>query len=167
MWSPVKCIFSPVVLGGILGVALGACANLTARPRVSHHIVGESAPFFKNIAEAQLQLKRGDFFVVVSKKDKKLWLQSLKDPATTLLEFPIVSGLNHGDKQIQGDQKTPEGIYFVTHQLPQERLRKVHGAYAFNLDYPNLLDLREKKTGGGIWIHGVEYEDRVLSLIHI
>ncbi|MGI9235859.1 MAG: L,D-transpeptidase family protein [Woeseiaceae bacterium] len=65
-------------------------------------------------------------------------------------------GENGDDKQRSGDRKTPLGIYFVTEQLETSRMHEKYGHTAFTLDYPNVLDRRMRRTGDGIWIHGVD-----------
>ncbi len=59
-------------------------------------------------------------------------------------------------KERSGDRRTPLGAYFVTEQLDTSRLHEKYGVTAFPLDYPNALDLRERRDGDGIWIHGVD-----------
>jgi murein L,D-transpeptidase YafK len=65
-------------------------------------------------------------------------------------------GDNGDHKQNDGDRKTPLGIYFVTEQLDTERMHEKYGHTAFTLDYPNALDRRMRRTGDGIWVHGVD-----------
>jgi len=65
-------------------------------------------------------------------------------------------GDNGDHKQVDGDRKTPLGIYFVTEQLDTERMHEKYGYTAFTLDYPNTLDRRMQRSGDGIWVHGVD-----------
>ncbi len=65
-------------------------------------------------------------------------------------------GENGDGKQRNGDRRTPLGIYFVTEQLDTSKLHEKYGITAFTLDYPNALDSRRQRTGGGIWVHGVD-----------
>tara|TARA_R110002096_G_scaffold154_21_gene880 strand:+ start:1143 stop:2045 length:903 start_codon:yes stop_codon:yes gene_type:complete len=59
-------------------------------------------------------------------------------------------------KERSGDKRTPLGIYFVTEQLDTSRLHEKYGATAFPLDYPNAWDQRARRSGDGIWVHGVD-----------
>jgi L,D-transpeptidase YnhG len=59
------------------------------------------------------------------------------------------------EKNIEGDLKTPLGIYYVTNTLDPNSLKDLYGAGALPINYPNPFDLRRGKTGGGIWLHGV------------
>jgi L,D-transpeptidase YnhG len=59
------------------------------------------------------------------------------------------------DKSIEGDLRTPLGVYFVTNTLDPNSLKDLYGAGALPINYPNPYDLRRGKTGSGIWLHGV------------
>jgi len=65
-------------------------------------------------------------------------------------------GENGDGKQRDGDRRTPLGIYFVTEQLDTTRYHEKYGPFAFPLDYPNTLDRQARRTGDGIWVHGVD-----------
>ena len=62
-----------------------------------------------------------------------------------------VTGLM-GDKEVQGDLKTPVGFYELGGKFEPED--QYYGGLAFATSYPNLLDKVNNKTGSGIWIHG-------------
>jgi len=59
------------------------------------------------------------------------------------------------EKQREGDQKTPIGVYHVTSSIPGRKLPDLYGWGAFPLSYPNEWDRLQGRTGYGIWIHGV------------
>jgi len=61
------------------------------------------------------------------------------------------------DKQREGDEKTPIGVYSVTGYLPDDRLLDLYGIGAFPISYPNRWDILRGRTGSGIWIHGTEW----------
>lgn len=69
-------------------------------------------------------------------------------------ESYISVGLSGVGKNLEGDGKTPTGIYFVQKNLPGESLPDLFGVGALTLNYPNAVDLMNKKTGSGIWLHG-------------
>ena len=58
------------------------------------------------------------------------------------------------EKAVEGDQRTPLGVYFITSRLDPKALRDFYGAGALPLNYPNPLDQLRGKTGSGIWLHG-------------
>lgn len=63
----------------------------------------------------------------------------------------VITGLM-GDKEKEGDLKTPVGFYELGQKfLPGD---PYYGPFAFATSYPNLYDRVQGRTGGGIWIHG-------------
>ncbi|NGY06403.1 L,D-transpeptidase family protein [Solimonas terrae] len=64
-------------------------------------------------------------------------------------------GKNGWGKQSAGDNRTPVGIYHVTGWIDGSKLPAFYGAGAFPLNYPNLWDQFKRRTGYGIWLHGV------------
>ncbi len=58
------------------------------------------------------------------------------------------------EKNLEGDLRTPLGIYFITNTLKRKALKDFYGAGALPINYPNPFDLRRGKTGSGIWLHG-------------
>lgn len=70
-------------------------------------------------------------------------------------DYYISIGKAGYDKHLEGDKKTPLGVYFITASLPRSKLPDFYGAGAYPINYPNELDRREGRTGYGIWIHGV------------
>jgi len=59
-------------------------------------------------------------------------------------------------KRVEGDLRTPLGVYFVTGRLSKKKLADRYGASAMVLNYPNQYDQLRGRTGSGIWLHGVE-----------
>lgn len=58
-------------------------------------------------------------------------------------------------KELEGDGRTPVGIYHVTEYLDGDALPDLYGAGAYPVNYPNAWDRRLGRTGYGIWVHGV------------
>ncbi|MEF9964229.1 MAG: L,D-transpeptidase family protein [Comamonas sp.] len=54
----------------------------------------------------------------------------------------------------EGDQRTPEGIYFIGRQIAGPRLPEFYGKGALTLNYPNDWDKAMGRSGSGIWLHG-------------
>ncbi len=65
------------------------------------------------------------------------------------------SGRGGYGKQLEGDLRTPTGIYQVTHFRSDDSLPPLYGSGALTLDYPNPMDRLQRRTGSGIWLHGV------------
>lgn len=107
--------------------------------------------------------------LLVEKATHKLHLYENSGSYPKLVKtFSTATGKFKGDKSISGDHKTPEGIYTIYDFLSKQELLKRHGKYAeiygsgaFPMDYPNFIDLREGKTGGGIWLHSTDDDNRI------
>jgi len=69
--------------------------------------------------------------------------------------IPVSIGKNGYGKQVEGDRKTPVGVYRLTSFLDDDRLIDFYGLGAYPLNYPNVLDRQNRKTGSGIWLHGL------------
>ncbi|MEY4765104.1 MAG: hypothetical protein RI907_1777 [Pseudomonadota bacterium] len=70
-------------------------------------------------------------------------------------EHYVSIGRLGAEKNTEGDQRTPLGVYYITSRLEAKQLTDFYGVGALPLNYPNEYDRRQGKTGGGIWLHGV------------
>ncbi|WP_151718896.1 L,D-transpeptidase family protein [Gemmobacter serpentinus] len=90
--------------------------------------------------------------IQVHKADRKMYLLH-KDKV--LKQYDIDLGFAPvGHKQFEGDGKTPEGAYYITHHNPKSRYHLSVG-----VSYPDALDRayaasQGKSPGGDIMIHG-------------
>jgi murein L,D-transpeptidase YafK len=71
-------------------------------------------------------------------------------------DFYTSLGKNGVEKQREGDQKTPIGVYTVVSS--KEKLPDFYGTHAFPISYPNEWDKRHGRNGHGIWLHGTPSE---------
>ncbi len=69
-------------------------------------------------------------------------------------DFFLTIGLKGFGKNIEGDQKTPLGVYHYINYIDGKKLPDLYGTGAFPINYPNLWDRKLKRTGSGIWLHG-------------
>ena len=69
-------------------------------------------------------------------------------------DYYTTIGKNGTDKNREGDQKTPLGVYYVTSSIPRQKLSDFYGTAAFPISYPNEWDRRQGRNGFGIWLHG-------------
>ncbi|MES2615556.1 MAG: L,D-transpeptidase [Bdellovibrionota bacterium] len=129
---------------------------------------------FTGIPSAFISLgnRQPTYGIVVEKNIHRLTVFKLQDDGnyTVMKSYKAITGKEQGDKKYSGDNRTPEGIYFVVGQKHSKELVRrwgksanKYGPMAFVLDYPNIFDKRSKKTGFGIWIHGVDKETRILT----
>ena len=94
------------------------------------------------------------FFYVADKSRKLLFqMEEQSGKPAAMREFECIHGRVEGDKQKEGDLKTPEGVYFITQIITQKLDYMEYGPYAVALNYPNPADRMRKKTGSGIWLH--------------
>jgi murein L,D-transpeptidase YafK len=117
----------------------------------------------KSVAVENTALRSDMMLLVVDKKQLSARLETWPaDPAQAkvLRDFKIAIGKGEGDKEHEGDNRTPEGVYFAqshrTSGLPQK-----YGPLAIPIDFPNPMDQILGKTGHGIWLHGVAYDARI------
>ncbi len=71
-------------------------------------------------------------------------------------DFYISLGKNGVEKQREGDQKTPLGVYTIV--AAKEKLPDFYGPGAFPISYPNDWDKMHGRNGHGIWLHGTPSE---------
>jgi len=84
-----------------------------------------------------------------------LFKQDQSGNLSVVHDFYASGGKQGTRKQIRGDQRTPLGVYKITSKLLDEQLADKYGPVAFPIDYPNAWDKLQKRTGDGIWLHGV------------
>lgn len=75
-----------------------------------------------------------------------------------IADYYISVGKSGIEKNLEGDLRTPLGVYFITSNLSPNSLKDFYGSGALPLNYPNQLDIRRGKTGSGIWLHGTPRE---------
>ena len=76
-------------------------------------------------------------------------------------DFYISVGLSGIEKSVEGDKRTPLGVYYITSNLNPDNLPDLYGVGALPINYPNPLDVQRGKTGSGIWLHGTPREQFV------
>jgi len=108
---------------------------------------------------------RADFLMLMVDKarltaDLRTWPEA-GGVSLLLRSFRIAIGKQEGDKEKEGDNKTPEGIYFTRGTIDGKSLPAKYGPFAIPIDFPNPIDRFARKTGHGIWLHGVEEDTRV------
>jgi murein L,D-transpeptidase YafK len=133
-------------LAGMLGLSasvaamsfLPGCASPRPKPPVQAEPNRSGAPFADKI--------------LVKKGQRRLYLMRDGEPFRT---YRISLGIEpEGRKQRRGDNRTPEGRYFIDWRNPESRFYK-----ALSISYPNREDrLRAARygwnPGGSIMIHG-------------
>jgi murein L,D-transpeptidase YafK len=97
----------------------------------------------------------GEYLLICEKDTKILYIFRFADGKFSLVkQYPCIIGANNHAKRLEGDFATPEGVYFFLWFATGKTLAEKYGFGAFVLNYPNFLDRKERREGGGIWIHG-------------
>ena len=99
--------------------------------------------------------REGASAILVEKDSQTLWVYTSKNGEyTKVIQTLCSTGEVDGPKMVEGDKKTPEGIYFIKQIYEDRFLTPIYGQRAFTTDYPNFFDKKVGKTGSAIWIHG-------------
>jgi murein L,D-transpeptidase YafK len=88
-----------------------------------------------------------------SKSTLSLYTKNSKDKYMKQNTYSAFTGKFKGDKQTEGDLRTPIGIYNLTKKISE--VDSFYGPLAFVTSYPNIYDRYRGKNGSGIWIHGL------------
>ena len=103
--------------------------------------------------------------VVVDKKKNQTHLANYEEGRLEIVQtFRTTLGQKIGDKLIEGDLKTPEGIYEFLFRAKAPDLKAMFGPLAIYVSYPNAMDKRGDKTGFDILIHGTDDPARLEKL---
>lgn len=95
------------------------------------------------------------YVIVVDTNFSRLFLfENRKGTPYLVKDYYASYGRGGTDKVRQGDLKTPLGVYFITARYSDEMLPERYGSGALPLNYPNQWDIRNGRTGSGIWLHG-------------
>lgn len=109
-----------------------------------------------------IELPPGRVCLLVDKEKQRLLFYTVTQEGLELKQiFPCTTGKNHFDKFKEGDNNTPEGVYFLKKRIEGAALKKFgddYGNMAFILNYPNAFDQFLGKDGDGIWLHGTNQE---------
>ena len=107
----------------------------------------------RKIPDSIVSLSSG-YIVVVDKKYQKIYVFHKDGAFFKVFEAPCSTGKNSGSKWVEGDAKTPNGIFFTTKIMRNPGPPETYGSMAFPLDYPTISDKRAGRDGHNIWIHG-------------
>lgn len=123
-----------------------------AQTRLEHYIAQQRP---RGLPEPLWQIDKSHQYVVVVDADKsRLYLyRNENGKPTYVADYYVTLGKNGSDKFLEGDKRTPIGVYFAGNKLTQQ-LPDFYGGIAYPLNYPNEWDRRQGKKGYGIWLHG-------------
>jgi L,D-transpeptidase YnhG len=147
------------VLGDVQGtLSQGASGNLNElREESSRRIKAlRERPPEGTIPSQFLALsQRSRHAIAVDASKSRLYLFENTPTGLNLVsDYYISVGKAGTSKTIEGDQRTPLGVYYITSNLDRKSLKDFYGSGALPINYPNILDSKRGKTGSGIWLHG-------------
>jgi murein L,D-transpeptidase YafK len=122
-----------------------------ARARLRRYL---DAPPVDELPESLLQLAPNQpYALVVDTSRSRLYVYA-NDLGTPryVTDFYISLGRYGVEKEREGDQKTPIGVYTIVSE--KEKVPDLYGPRAFPLSYPNDWDRMHGRKGHGIWLHG-------------
>jgi L,D-transpeptidase YnhG len=103
--------------------------------------------------------ERNKHAIAVDASRSRLYLfENTSQGVKLVADYYISVGKLGIEKTVEGDQRTPLGVYYITGSLKPTSLVDFYGVGALPINYPNPLDLKRGKTGSGIWLHGTPSE---------
>ncbi|MBX2849766.1 MAG: L,D-transpeptidase family protein [Acidiferrobacterales bacterium] len=113
--------------------------------KISHSMVPDSL----------IEMGRYQHVLAADMKSGRLYLYKNTDAGPQLIrDYYLSVGSSGYGKQVEGDNKTPIGVYSIYRYIDPRQLPDLYGDGAFPVDYPNRIDKYRNRTGYGIWLHG-------------
>ena len=102
-----------------------------------------------------LEMGQHEHVIVTDMAAGRLYLYKNDDGRPQLVrDYYLTVGADGYGKQVEGDNKTPVGVYSINRYINGSELPDLYGGGAFPVNYPNRLDRYRERTGYGIWLHG-------------
>ncbi len=117
------------------------------------------------VPRAFLRLPEGSHGILVEKSTQSLVLYrgneiGIAEPVRVVLAN---TGERDGDKEAEGDLRTPESIYFFNRIIDGSQLPAKYGIRAYVTDFPNIFDRLGGRNGSNIWLHATDEPERVVE----
>ena len=130
----------------ISGLAEEASVRLAQKPKISNELPANIVQLSRNHQHALLFDAEYSRLYVFGNHQGTPYL---------IADYYASAGKDGMDKENEGDNRTPSGIYKITYTLDDNQLPELYGAAAYVLNYPNQWDKTLRRSGSGIWLHGV------------
>lgn len=102
----------------------------------------------------QMQPDQKHAIVIDTQKARLYLYQNDNGRPRFVADYYVSHGKLGAGKMLEGDKKTPMGVYHVTSSLPAQKLGDLYGTGAYPINYPNEWDKQQGRKGHGIWLHG-------------
>ena len=123
-----------------------------ARTRIEYYLSDKKSTQVPNLL-VKFSAEQENLIVVDTAKSRLYWYKKVDGALQYVADYYVTVGKNGVGKQLQGDKRTPLGVYFAGTKLTQP-LDDIYGDAAYPLNYPNEIDQHQNKNGSGIWLHG-------------
>lgn len=123
-----------------------------ARTRLNYYFSTDNVRQVPNLA-FKMNAQQTHLVLIDTVKSRLFLYQKKDDKLEYVADYYVTIGKNGVDKKVEGDKRTPVGLYFSSKKISSP-LSDFYGDGAYPLNYPNELDKYNKKTGHGIWLHG-------------
>ncbi|NCN89127.1 MAG: L,D-transpeptidase family protein [Gallionella sp.] len=140
--------------GNVPGASRESLQDLREEAQVRLQRVQQQQPIAVPRYLWQLDARQRYAVVVDTSKSTLYVYESVNGEPRYVADYYISMGKKGADKLVEGDQKTPLGVYFVDGYIPRHKLADLYGAGAYPISYPNEWDRRQGRSGHGIWLHG-------------
>ncbi|NNE38863.1 MAG: L,D-transpeptidase family protein [Gammaproteobacteria bacterium] len=130
-------------------------SSLLDEARTRLHFQKSPPPVDKIPDSLAMMSENQDYAIIVDMSVSRLFIYQNNNGVPEYIDdFYTTIGKNGTRKMLEGDQRTPVGVYFVTSPIDPQKLPDLYGIGGFAIDYPNVWDKRHGRTGYGIWLHG-------------
>ncbi len=123
-----------------------------ARTRLNYYFSTDNKRQVPKLS-VQMSAQQKHLILIDTAKSRLFVYKKSKTGLKHVADYYASIGKNGADKSVEGDKRTPVGLYFSSKKLTTQ-LSDFYGDGAYPLSYPNELDTHYKKTGYGIWLHG-------------
>ncbi|HEX5538339.1 MAG TPA: L,D-transpeptidase family protein [Methylophilaceae bacterium] len=123
-----------------------------AQVRLEHYLTEEEPQKFPEPLW-QLEPNQQHVIVVDASKSRLYVYRNEGGRPRYVADYYVTLGKNGSGKSSEGDKRTPLGVYFASSKL-DKKLPDFYGDAAYPLNYPNVWDKHQGKSGHGIWLHG-------------
>lgn len=123
-----------------------------ARARIERYLSNQNLDKLPDLVLSPNEQQK--HIIVVDTNKSRLYLYKNDDGHLSYVaDYYVTIGKNGVGKQVEGDKRTPIGVYFAKQKLTQP-LADMYGDGAYPLNYPNEWDRQKNRSGSGIWLHG-------------
>ena len=122
--------------------------------RWHHHTAGQALSNTK-VPASLIDMGRHQYVLVADMHAGRLYLYENQNGEPELIrDYYLTVGSEGYGKEFEGDNKTPIGVYSIYRHIDGSELPDLYGKGAYPVNYPNVYDRAQKRTGYGIWLHG-------------